>query len=88
MKPPRTLKEMLLALALIAFGLLCLPALIYVVGQLIIGEYEAGFAGFYQAIGTALAAGNRYAWMLILSPYLVVTLIRLWLWLRRQRRSV
>lgn len=88
MKPPRALKETVLALGLVVFGLVCLPALIYLVGQVIIGEYEAGLLGLYAAIGNALAAGNRYAWLLIASPYIVVQLIRFWLWLRHQRHGV
>jgi len=87
MKPPRTLKESLLALALLAFGLICLPALIYLVGQQIVGPYDDGMLGLYEAIGNALIAGNLFAWLLVFSPYLTIVLIRLGLWLRRQRRT-
>jgi hypothetical protein len=88
MKPPRTLKEALLAVGLLAFGLLCLPALIYVVGQRLVGAYPNGLAGLYEAIADALLTGNGFAWTLILSPLLVVQLSRLWLWLRRRRPGV
>lgn len=85
MKPPRTVKESLLALSLIAFGLICLPPMIYAVGQLVVGEYEDGLIGLYDAIADALVAGNIFAWVLVFSPYLTVMLFRLGLWLRRQR---
>ena len=87
MKPPRTIKETLLALALLAFGLICLPALIYLVGQQVVGEYQSGSLGLYQAIGEALIEGNVFAWILVLSPYLTVQLLRFGFWLRRQRRT-
>ena len=87
MKPPRTVKETLLALALLAFGLFCLPALIFLVGQQLVGEYENGLLGLYEAIADALIAGNGFAWTLIFSPYITVQLIRLSLWLRRQRQT-
>lgn len=83
------MKEALLALALLAFGLFCLPALVYLVGQRIIGPYEGGgLYGFYEAIGFSLAAGRPAAWLLALSPYLVVQLVRFGAWLRRRRRTV
>lgn len=87
MKPPRTIKEALLALALIAFGLICLPFMIYLVGQQIVGDHENGLIGLYEAIGDALLQGNGFAWMLVFSPYLTITLLRIGLWLRRQRRT-
>jgi len=88
MKPPRTVKEVLLALALLVCGLVILPILIYVVGQQIIGEYEDGLLGFYEAIADALIEGSVFAWILILWPYLTVQLFRFSLWLRKLRRAV
>lgn len=87
MKPPRTIKEALIALALFVFGLICLPFMIYLVGQQVVGEYENGLIGIYQAIGDALAQGNGFAWLLVFSPYLTVMLLRFGFWLRRQRRT-
>jgi hypothetical protein len=87
MKPPRTLKETFLALALLAFGLFCLPALIFLVGQQVVGEYENGLLGLYEAIADALISGNGFAWILIFSPYLIVQLFRLTFWLRRQKQT-
>jgi len=87
MKPPRILKEALLAVALLAFGLICLPALIYLVGQQLVGAYDDGILGLYEAIGDSLIAGNSFAWILIFSPYLSIQLFRFGLWVRRQRRT-
>ena len=86
MKPPRTVKESLLALALLAFGLICLPALIFLVGRQVVGEYENGMLDLYEAIADALIDGNGFAWILVFSPYLTVQLLRFGLWLRRQGR--
>lgn len=88
MKPQRTAREALLALGALAFGLICLPALVFLVGQRLVGEYEAGLSGFYEAIGAALAQGRWYAWMLVLSPYLILLLLRFAFWLRRNRQAV
>lgn len=88
MKSPRPLRELLLALCLLAVGLFLLPAAVYFVGQEIIGPYEAGLLGFYDAIGNALLAGSPYAWILVLSPCLAIQLFRLVLWMRRHRRPV
>jgi hypothetical protein len=88
MKPPRAIKEALLAFGALAFGLICLPALIFLVGQRLVGEYEAGLVGLYEAIGTALTEGQWYAWVLVLWPYLTLLLLRFSLWLRRHRRAV
>ena len=88
MSPPRILKEALLGLGLIAFGLICLPGMVFFVGQLIIGDYETGILGLYEDIADALAAGSLAAWVLILSPLAVVQLWRLGIWLHRQRGAV
>ena len=86
MEAKRALREAVLAVGLLAFGLICLPALIYVAGQLILGEYEAGIEGLYAAIGDALLAGNLFAWILVLFPYFGIQLIRFGLWIRRRGR--
>lgn len=88
MKPPFLLKESLVALGALAFGLICLPALIFLVGQQLVGEYEAGLLGLLQSIGNGLLAGQWYAWMLVLSPYLCLQLLRFGFWLHRRRRIV
>ena len=82
----RALKESVLAVGLLAFGLIGLPALIFLLGPLILGEYGAGIENLYSAIGDALVDGNPFAWFLIFSPYIGIQLIRFGLWLHRRRR--
>lgn len=81
-------REALLALGLIAVGLIALPALVYFVGQRVVGVYADGMPGFYAAVGDALIAGNFFAWILILSPYICILLIRCFFWLRPSRQTV
>lgn len=88
MGPSRIVKEAVIALAALALGLIGLPAMVYLVGQLLVGEYEAGLSGFYEAIGAALVEGRWYAWLLVLSPYIVIQLLRFVFRLRRGRRAV
>jgi hypothetical protein len=72
-------KELILAAALIAFGLLVLPYAIYLVGTLVIGPYdgEAGAVGLGLAIWGGLVRFEWPPWVLVSSPYLVVQLLRL-----------
>lgn len=82
-------REILLALGLIAVGVIALPAMVYFVGQRVVGEYPDGMGGLYAAIGDALVAGNVFAWILVLGPYLGILLIRLLLLsLRPPRQTV
>ena len=81
-------REALLALGLLAFGLIVLPALVYLVGQRVVGEYADGISGLYAAVGDALITGNAYAWVLVLSPNLCILLIRCIWWLRPSRQTV
>ena len=82
------MRESVLALGLFVFGLVGFPALIFIIGQRLIGEYEDGLMGFYESIGTALTGGNPYAWILVLSPYLGILLLRLAFRLRKRRSGV
>lgn len=88
MNRTKAVREILLALGLVAFGLIILPALIYLVGQRVVGEYPAGIGGLYAALGDALLAGNVFTWILVWSPYLTVVLIRVFLALRAPRQTV
>lgn len=88
MTASRILKELLFAVGLVAFGLIGLPALVYLVGQQLLGEYEAGLVGFYDATGRALLEGSPFAWMLVMSPLLTIELLRFGFRIRRQRRIV
>lgn len=72
-------RELILATVLIGFGWFLLPVAVYWVGRQVIGEYEST-TGFWGLIGhvwsdfLALAPG---AWLLVLSPYVVIQLLRL-----------
>lgn len=71
--------EAWLTVFLLVFGLFGLPYAIYLVGQWLVEPYEgeSGFLGLTGAIWAALGRGQITAWILVLSPYLVVQLIRL-----------
>ena len=87
MKPLNWKREALAALALVGFGLGVLPGLVYLVGQEILGDYEGtdGLATLYGAIVSSLLRGQLFAWILVLSPYVVILLFRLLVAVRRTR---
>jgi hypothetical protein len=64
------------------FGVAALPALVYFVGQQLLGEYRPGASvgTFYGDLYGHLAALSPWAWLLVLGPWLAVQLLRL-LWL-------
>lgn len=70
--------ELVLAMTLLAIGMLVLPIAVYWVGQLVIGPYEndGGVVGLIGAIWDDLGRGSPAAWILVLSPYVVIQLFR------------
>ena len=70
--------ELILGMTLLAFGMLALPVGVYWVGQFVIGGYESdsGVAGLIGAIWDDLGRGSPAAWILVLSPYVVIQLLR------------
>jgi len=86
----RLRKELLVAAALLSFGLTALPLSVYWVGMRVVGEYylESGLSDFVWHIWSDLAAGSVLAWILIVSPYLIIQLLRLALILWRRRPDV
>ncbi len=82
-------REILIAIVLLAIGLAALPAAIYLVGQQIMGPYEseAGLTGLMDHIWADLTAGAPQAWLLVLSPWLVIQTARLAMRIGRRRRS-
>ncbi len=70
--------ELILAMTLLAVGMLALPIAVYWVGQLVIGAYESdgGVVGLIGAIWDDLGRGSPAAWILVLSPYVVIQLFR------------
>jgi hypothetical protein len=83
-------KEGLLALSLIAFGVIGLPCLIYFVGLKVIGDYEGsnGLVSLFADIFGALGRGQIATWILVLSPYLCVQLLRITAAIRRFGKPV
>ena len=71
--------EVWLALGLVAFGLIALPALIYFTGTLLLGAYGGGkhVGSFYGDFFSDLAGGSARAWALALGPLVLVQLTRL-----------
>jgi hypothetical protein len=71
--------ESLLALVLVAFGLLVLPALIYFTGTILLGAYGGGehLGSYYGDFARDLGLGSALAWILVVGPYLLVQLARL-----------
>lgn len=74
-------REALLLATFGGVGLLVLPAVVYLVGQELLGEYRpgAGVADFYKDLYSQLGALSLWAWVLVLGPWLAVQLLRL-LW--------
>jgi len=77
---PKSLrKELGLAAGLIGGGLLLLPLAVYWVGQRIVGDYEseAGLWGLLLDIWSDFFLLEFGAWLLVLSPYTTIQLVRL-----------
>ncbi len=73
--------ELALASVLFFAGLVLLPVAIYLTGQSVFGEYGGeGFADFFRLLGGDVRDGRPVVWFLILSPYLIVMLLRLTIW--------
>ena len=79
---------MTLAGMLLLTGLVGLPLAIYGVGQRVFGEYapNQGLIDLAGAIWLNLARLHAAAWLLVLSPYIVISLLRLSYRLWRPRR--
>ena len=82
----RLKKELALAGALLSMGFLVLPPAVYWVGQQVIGGYEssAGLLGLMAQIWSDFLTAQPAAWLLVMSPYAVVQLLRLALHAKRR----
>jgi hypothetical protein len=71
-------REVAIAAGLLAFGLLILPLAIYAVGQALIGDYgdDLGLFGLAETIWRDFLTLRPAAWLLVLSPYAVVQVLR------------
>lgn len=72
-------REIAIAAALLAVGLVLLPLAVYWVGRHVAGEYAGGGGplGLADQIWSDLIQLEPAAWLLVLSPYLFVQLARL-----------
>ena len=71
-------KEITLFLISALAGIIVLPIAIYLVGNLVFGEYgKGGYSGFFIDILADLLTGTGTIWFLILSPYIVLQILRL-----------
>ncbi|MDJ0940630.1 MAG: hypothetical protein QNJ00_12795 [Woeseiaceae bacterium] len=79
----RTLKQILvreavLFLWLLFAGLVVLPIAVWFVGDAVFGSYPgSGFGAFFGMLNAKIRAGDAVAWFLVLSPYLVISALRL-----------
>jgi hypothetical protein len=71
-------REVAIAAGFLAFGLLALPFLVYLVGQRMLGEYGDGEGplSLAESIWLDLLSLSLSAWILVLSPYLAIQLAR------------
>lgn len=71
--------EFLLGSLLLGLGLFAMPAMVYLVGVSAFGPYgeRADLGRFYGDFFGDLATGSVRAWLLLLGPLLMVSLLRL-----------
>lgn len=78
-------RESALFLCLMLFGLLILPAAVYLVGKSVFGEYGGtGFSAFYGTLHRSIRDGELAVLFLVSSPYLIWQFTRLTIWGFRQ----
>ena len=71
-------KEIAILAFLLFAGLVLLPVAVYWAGENVFGEYGGlGYGDFFGTLGSKLRSGDRVAWFLVFSPYLVWQSLRL-----------
>ncbi len=87
----RTRRELLLLGGALAFGLLVIPLLIWVVGHWTLGPYTHGDSGpgygpvvLLTDYFSGLLRGSAGYWIVALGPVLLLCAVRLWLMLVRR----
>ena len=61
---------------LFGIGLFVMPFLIYLAGVLTLGPYEGGLPTFLGSLMGAVFTAKPSAWLLVIGPYLMFTVIR------------
>lgn len=72
----RIVNELLLFAALLFFGFIIMPILIYLVGGQVFGEFDGGYGQFFGQLARRIVNANPVAWFLILSPWLGIQVLR------------
>lgn len=75
---PTWRREVAIAAGSLAFGLIVLPFAVYMVGERVLGAYAAdsGALGLGESIWRDFLSLRLPAWILVLSPYLTLQLVR------------
>ena len=77
MKHPAA-RELILFVALAIVGITVLPIAVFYVGDLVFGAYGGdGFGDFFESLAGKLARADRFAWLLVLSPYIIMQTLRI-----------
>ncbi|MDJ0699844.1 MAG: hypothetical protein QNJ07_08315 [Woeseiaceae bacterium] len=72
------IREAVVFLSLLLFGVLLLPLAVYFVGQAVFGAYGgSGYGEFFSSLAAKLISFEWVAWFLVLSPYLAIQTVRL-----------
>ncbi len=71
-------REALLFVVLAIAGVVLLPLAVFYVGDAVFGSYGGdGFGEFFESLLGKLGRADRFAWLLVLSPYIVVQVLRI-----------
>lgn len=81
--------ELKLAAIMLVIGLVPVPVAVYFVGQAVVGPYEGAndLLGLIGQVGSGLVQLQLAAWILVLSPYAIVQLLRVAMRGRRHTRN-
>ena len=82
-RPPSLKREARLFLIVGGFGIVLLPALVYLAGSLTLGPYDGGIGPFLAILYRDVASLSPAALALVLGPYVIFQLVR---WLTRPFR--
>lgn len=68
--------ELFLFSTLLFCGFVLLPVLIFLVGDQVFGDFDGGYGQFFGQISRDIVSGRGVTWFLVLSPWLVIQVIR------------
>jgi len=83
----RITRELVIAGIMLIIGLVAVPIAVYFVGQAVVGPYQddGGLVSLLGQVWTELFDFRIAAWILVLSPYAIVLLLRAAVSRRRNR---